>query len=172
MSQYETVFGAIDDFKTGGVIAIDDDPKNYVFSNVYEVAAKSAPWERVAVGKNFEYVIEAMRAEGTSAWYSCAHDEFALNMDDREVTVELLKLDDPDSLVDPESEGGHKLAGEPAGRKMGWVKLRRGHMALLPVGSAYRFVAEAPACVLIQTIQGPETIERWADICQSVPMSA
>ncbi len=34
MSQYETVFGAIDDFKTGGVIAIDDDPKNYVFSNV------------------------------------------------------------------------------------------------------------------------------------------
>jgi hypothetical protein len=45
-------------------------------------------------------------------------------------------------------------------------------MALLPVGSAYRFVAEAPACVLIQTIQGPETIERWADICQSVPMSA
>ncbi|MBL6622276.1 MAG: hydroxyquinol 1,2-dioxygenase [Alphaproteobacteria bacterium] len=172
MSQYETVFGAIDDFKTGGVIAIDDDPKNYVFSNVYEVAAKSAPWERVAVGKNFEYVIEAMRAEGTSAWYSCAHDEFALNMDDREVTVELLKLDDPDSLVDQESEGGHKLAGEPAGRKMGWVKLRRGHMALLPVGSAYRFVAEAPACVLIQTIQGPETIERWADICQSVPMSA
>jgi hypothetical protein len=42
----------------------------------------------------------------------------------------------------------------------------------LPVGSAYRFIAEAPACVLIQTIQGPETIERWADICQSVPLSA
>ncbi len=74
-------------------------------SRMSEVAAKSAPWERVAVGKNFEYVIEAMRAEGTSAWYSCAHDEFALNMDEREVTVELLKLDDPDSLVDPESEG-------------------------------------------------------------------
>lgn len=171
MSNYETIFGAIDDFNTGGVIAIDDDPKNYVFSNVYDVAAQSAPFERVCVGKNFEYVIEAMRAEGTSAWYSAAHDEFALNMDDCEVLVELVKLDDPDAVIDPESEGGHKLSGEPQGRKMGWVKLKRGHMSILPVGSAYRFVAEAPACVLIQTIQGPETIERWADICQSASMA-
>ena len=170
MSNYKTIFGAIDDFNTGGVIAIDDDPKNYVFSNVYDVAARSAPFERVCVGKNFEYVIEAMRAEGTSAWYSAAHDEFVLNMDNREVLVELVKLDEPDAVVDPESEGGHKLDGEPAGRKMGWVKLKRGHMSILPVGSAYRFVSEAPACVLIQTIQGPETIERWAEVCQSTSM--
>jgi hypothetical protein len=26
--------------------------------------------------------------------------------------------------------------------------------------------AEKPSVVLLQTIQGPDTIERWADICQ------
>ena len=64
MSDYTTDFGSIEDYTTGGVMAIDDDPKNYVFSNVFDVAAKSAPYERVAVGKNFEYVIETIRAEG------------------------------------------------------------------------------------------------------------
>ncbi len=172
MSSYKTVFGDINQFKTGGVIAIDDDPKNYVFSNVFEVAAKSAPFERICVSKNFEYVIEAMRAEGTSAWYTAAHDEFALNMDDREVKVEFVKLDDPDSVVDPESEGAHKLDGLPTGRKMGWVKLRRGHMTMMPVGACYRFISSQPACVLIQTIQGPETIERWAEICQTQSMTS
>ena len=66
MSEYVTEFGSLNDFKKGGVEIIDDDPKNYVFSNVFEVARASAPYERVAVGKNFEYVIEAVRAEGTS----------------------------------------------------------------------------------------------------------
>ena len=73
MSAYTTDFGSIEDYQSGGVMAIDDDPKNYVFSNIFEVAATSAPYERVAVGKNFEYVIEAIRAEGTSGWYTCAH---------------------------------------------------------------------------------------------------
>ncbi len=43
-------------------------PGNYVFSNVFEVASKAKPYEKVAVGKNIEYVIEAIRAEGTSGW--------------------------------------------------------------------------------------------------------
>ena len=87
MSAYTTDFGSIEDYQSGGVMAIDDDPKNYVFSNIFEVAATSAPYERVAVGKNFEYVIEAIRAEGTSGWYTCAHDEFILAMDN-EIKVE------------------------------------------------------------------------------------
>lgn len=166
MSQYNTEFAAIDEYDSGSITVIGDDTKkNYVFSNMYEVAAKSAPFERVAVAKNFEYVIESMRAEGTSAWYSAAHDEFAVAMD-YPVTVELLKLDDPDAAVDPESEGGHKLEGTPAGLKMGTIKMNRGHMALLPVGAAYRFSADSPATVMIQTIEGPETQHRWAEHCQ------
>lgn len=166
MSQYNTDFATIDEYESGSITVIsDDNKKNYVFSNIYEVAAKSAPYDRVAVAKNFEYVIESTRAEGTSAWYSAAHDEFATAMD-YPVTVELVKLDDPDSVVDPESEGAHKLQGFPAGAKMGAIKLGRGHMALLPVGAAYRFIAEKPATLMIQTIDGPETLHKWSEFCQ------
>ena len=62
MGQYTTDFGSIHSYKKGGVTAIDDDPKRYVFSNMFEVAAKSAPYERVAVAKNFEYVIDTAPA--------------------------------------------------------------------------------------------------------------
>jgi hypothetical protein len=54
-----------------------------VFSNVFEVASKARPYEKVAVGKNIEYVIEAIRVEGTSGWRAPAQDEFALVMDGR-----------------------------------------------------------------------------------------
>src|SRR5262245_16749066 len=94
MADYSTVFGSLDNFRKGGVDIIDDDPKNYAFSNVFDVAARSRPYERVAVGKNFEYVIEAVRADGASPWYGAAHDEFALCMDGK-VVVELVKLADP-----------------------------------------------------------------------------
>jgi len=40
-------------------------------------------------------------------------------------------------------------------------------MALLPKGSAYQFRSPKPGVLLIQTIQGENTIERWADICQT-----
>ena len=166
MSTYTTDFGSIEDFRTGGVMAIDDDPKNYVFSNIFEVASKAKPYERVAVGKNFEYVIETIRAEGTSDWYTCAHDEFILAMDNQ-IKVELIKLDDPDATVDPESEGAVKLSGEPKGRPMGWAKLGRGHMCILPVGAAYRVISEKPATAILQTVEGQETVQRWAEICKT-----
>jgi hypothetical protein len=44
--------------------------------------------------------------------------------------------------------------------------LRRGHMAMLPVGAAYRFSASKACTLLIQTIDGPETVHKWAEICQ------
>ena len=166
MSTYTTDFGSIEDFRTGGVMAIDDDPKNYVFSNIFEVASKAKPYERVAEGKNFEYVIETIRAEGTSDWYTCAHDEFILDMDNQ-IKVELIKLDDPDGAVDPESEGAVKLSGEPKGRPMGWAKLGRGHMCILPVGAAYRVISEKPATAILQTVEGQETVQRWAEICKT-----
>src|ERR1700677_100413 len=101
MSDVVTEFGSLKDYRTGGIEVIDDDPKNYVFSNIFDVAFRSKPYERVAVAKNFDYVIEAVRAEGVSPWYTCAHDEFTVAMDG-EVTVEFVKLDDPDAHVDQE----------------------------------------------------------------------
>lgn len=163
--EYNTRFGEIGDYDKGGVILIDDNPKNYVFSNVFEVAATSAPYERVAVAKNFEYVIEIARAEGTSGWYACAHDEFVLSMDG-EVEVHLVKPDQP--LLDQEAQGAHALADAPAGRKMGRIVLQRGHQGLLPAGSAYRFHSDAPVCLMIQTVEGPVTVQKWSEICQTV----
>ena len=50
---------------------------------------------------------------------------------------------------------------------MGRIRAGRGHLTLLPAGAAYRFSAEAPGVVLFQSIDGPLTIERWAEICQT-----
>jgi len=162
-----TNFGSLKDYRKGGVQIINDDPRNYVFSNLFEVASNAEPYARIAIGKNFEYVVEVARAEGLSPWYSCAHDEFVVAMDGQ-VEVHLVKLADPHLLVDPDSVGAHRLADEPPeGRKMGRIVLGRGHMALLPAGSAYRFMTEAPSAIIFQTIQGPETIEKWAEICQT-----
>lgn len=164
--KYRTKFGSLADYEKGKVIPIDDNPKNYVFSNIFEVANKSAPYERVAVAKNLEYVIEVARAEGVSSWYTAAHDEFVLDMDGT-VEVELVKLDNPTEFAPAESQGARKLPADPAGRKMGRLVLSRGHQGLLPRGSAYRFKSDSQACLMIQTVEGPETVQKWAEICQN-----
>jgi hypothetical protein len=171
MAQHRTRFGSLQHYEKGGVEVIKDDPRNYVFSNVFEVASKAKPYEKVAVGKNIEYVIEAIRAEGTSGWRVAAQDEFALVMDG-EVEVRLVKPDDP-SLVVPGTHGSIPLAGDPKGdpkgKKMGRVRARRGHMTLLPAGAAYQFHAGHPSVILLQTLAGRDTVERWAQICQTTP---
>ena len=166
---YTTKFGSLADYDKGGVELVADDARHYAFSNIFEVASKMPAWDRVAVAKNWEYVQEAVRAEGTSPWFSASHDEFALCMDDggSEVLVELVKLDVP--AVGEETEGAVLVEGEPAGRRMGRIHLKRGHQALLPKNSAYRFVKDgAPGVLLIQTIEGALTQYRWAEICQTV----
>ena len=164
MSSAQTYFGSLKNFEKGGVTVINDDPKHYAFSNVFDVASKSKPYERVAVGKNLKYVIEAVRAEGQSPWYEVGHDEAVLMMDG-ETEIHYIKPDQPS--VSGNKEGAVKLAAEPKGKKMGWVKIRRGHQALLPAGSAYQFRAHGePGVMLIQSIRGDVTIERWGDICQ------
>ena len=80
-TQYETVFGSLEKYEKGRVEVINDNAKNYAFSNVFEICNTARPWERVVFGMNQIYVLEAMRAEGKSPWFSCAHDEFALCMD-------------------------------------------------------------------------------------------
>ncbi|MCX6460085.1 MAG: hydroxyquinol 1,2-dioxygenase [Actinobacteria bacterium] len=164
-SAYTTVLGSLDSYDKGGVELINDDARHYAFSNIFEVASKSAPWEKVAVAKNFEYVLEAVRAEGTSQWRTAAHDEFVVCLDGA-VTVELVKLDA--SPLAPDAGGSIALDGEPTGRPMGRIHLARGHQALLPSGAAYRFSAPSPAVLMMQTIAGPDTQFRWAEICQTV----
>ena len=91
-TEFVTKFGSLRHYAKGTIEIINDDPKNYAFSNVFEVCASSAPYEKVVVGKNLRYVIEALRAEGTSDWFYAPHDEFALVMDGV-VQIELVKLD-------------------------------------------------------------------------------
>ncbi len=163
MTKYKTIFAGLDGYEKGGVEVINDDPKNYVFSNIFEVASKAKPWEKVAVAKNQEYVLEVIRAEGTSSWRVTPHDEFAMVVDG-EVVIDLLDPEHP--LVDPSASGSIALSGEPKGTVMGKVIARRGHLALLPAGRCYRMRAEKPSVVLLQTVSGPDTVERWSEICQ------
>lgn len=154
-----TVFGSITDYRKGGIEIVSGDPRHYVFSNIFEVASRSRPYERVVVAKNLEYVQEVMRAEGSSPWFACGHDEFALCMDG-EVTVELVKLANPPTAT------GAVLAGEtPDGQRMGLIRLKRGHQALLPAGCAYRFTATRLGVVLQQTILGSLSVQKWPEIC-------
>jgi hypothetical protein len=162
---FKTRFGSLADYQKGRVEVIDDDPRHYVFSNVFEVASRAAPWERVAVAKNFEYVIEAASAKGESPYWTARHDEFVVCMDG-EVEVELNKLDEPARAIEGR-DGAHRLEALPPSKRMGRIVLRRGHMALLPKQSAYRFRAAAPSALMFQTIEGPETVFRWAEICQT-----
>ena len=160
---HKTHFGSLENFEKGGIEVINDDAKNYVFSNIYEVASKAEPYEKVAVGKNLKYVLEAVRAEGTSPWYTASHDESAIVMDG-EVEIRLVKLNQ--QLVAADHECTTMLEGSPDGKKMGYIIARRGHMALLPKGAAYQFHANKPGVILLQTIAGDLTVERWRDICQ------
>jgi len=163
MMRRGTRFGSLENYEKGGVQVIDDDPRNYAFSNIFEVAARAEPYEKVAVGKNLKYVLEAVRAEGSSPWYSASHDEAAIVMDG-EVEIRLVKL--KQELVAEDHEGTTMLEGNPQGVKMGYIVARRGHMALLPKGAAYQFHAARPAVILLQTIQGDLTVQKWKEICE------
>jgi hypothetical protein len=165
MATYTTRFGSLLDFDKGGVDVIDDDARHYVFSNIFDVASQSPAWEKVMVAKNQEYVLEAIRAEGTSEWRSAAHDEFARVMDGV-VEVELVMLTEP--AVPADKQGSVRLTAPPDGPRMGRVVASRGHMVLLPANAAYRMHASGPSVVLLQTIAGDDSVARWATICQTL----
>jgi hypothetical protein len=163
---YQTRFGSLQSYEKGRVEPIADDVKNYAFSNCFDIASKSKPYERVVFGQNQIYVLETLRAEGDSPWYTCAHDEFALCMDG-DVEVHLVKLDPAQAVADENKNGAVLVKSDPKGPKMGWMRLRRGHQGLLPKGTAYQFRSAAPGVVVLQTCKGQLSIERWADICQT-----
>lgn len=163
---YQTRFGSLASYEKGRVEPITDDVKNYAFSNCFEIASRSKPYERVVFGQNQIYVLEAVRAEGVSPWYTCAHDEFALCMDG-EVEVHLVKLQAAQQVPDAEHNGAVLVEGEPQGRKMGWMKLKRGHQGMLPKNCAYQFRSARPGVLVIQTCKGQVSVEKWAEICQT-----
>jgi hypothetical protein len=163
---YKTVFGSLDHFDKGGVQIIGDDVKHYAFSNCFEIASKAKPYEKVVFGQNQIYVLETIRAEGTSPWYTCAHDEFALSMDG-EVDIHLVKLDAEQTVPDANHNGAVLVRGEPQGARMGWMRIKRGHQAMLPKNTAYQFRSSKPAVLIQQTCKGDLSVERWAEICQT-----
>jgi hypothetical protein len=165
VSRFVTRFGALASYERGRVEVVDDDPRHYAFSNVFQVASQSAPWEQVAVGQNRQYVLEVVRAEGTSGWRTCAHDQSALVMDGQ-VTVELAQPG-PGQAAPAGQEGSVAVQGVPGGARMGRVVAGRGHLVLLPAGACYRVRASSPGVVLVQTIAGQDTQFRWAQICQT-----
>ena len=158
---YQTMFGSLGSYEKG-TIEVNDDLKHYAFSNIFEVAGKSEAFERVAVAKNIEYVAEVMKVDGGSPWYVAPHDEFAVVMDG-EIEFNFIKLDAAQAPAG--GQGAKKLAGQPNGQKMGKVRARRGHQVLLPAGAAYQLAARGPSVAIIQTLLGPETVERWSEIC-------
>jgi hypothetical protein len=165
--EFATAFGSLASYVRGDIEIINDDVRRYAFSNVFDVAAHASPYEKVVVAKNRQYVIETLRAEGTSAWFSASHDEFAVVMDGR-VEIELVKLDFPGTVVPAGVEGSVKLAGAPVGRNMGFMRLGPGHQALLPPRAAYRFrAAEQVGVILLQTILGPHSVQKWSSICRT-----
>ena len=170
MSRYHTVFGSLEEHEKGSIDVINDDAKHYVFSNVFEVTAKSPPYQKVAVARNLEYVVEAIRAEGKSPWFTCAHDEFVVVLDG-EVQVDLARPTEPTAgpRTEPKADlapgGTVALPHEPTGPRMGRITLSRGHQALLPAGAAYQFTATRPSAMIQQTLKGELTVEKWAEIC-------
>ena len=164
MTTSATQFGALDNYQKGTIEIISDDPRNFAFSNIFDVANRSAPYEKVVVAKNLKYVIEAILAEGVSGWYAADHDEFVVVMDGQ-VELDLVKLDAPLAIVPAGTQGAVAVHGEPKGRKMGHIKLERGHQALLPKGAAYRFRALRRSCMIQQSMLGALSREKWADIC-------
>jgi hypothetical protein len=163
---YHTQFGSLKSYEKGRVQPIDDDVKHYAFSNCFEIANTSKPYEKVVFGQNQIYVLETLRAEGTSPWYTCAHDEFALSMDG-DVEIHLVKLESSLTVKDENKNGAVLVQGEPKGVKMGWMKIKRGHQALLPKNTAYQFKSTQPGVLILQTCKGDLSVEKWADICQT-----
>ncbi|MEM5384989.1 hydroxyquinol 1,2-dioxygenase [Paraburkholderia phymatum] len=159
----QTWLASLDSYRKGSIEIIKGKPEHYAMSNVFEVASHAAPYEKIVVGKNLKYVIETLRAEGTSPWFTASHDEFCVVMDG-ELDVHFIKPSDG-PLVDAETEGSVRLDGTPSGKSMGFVRLRRGHQALLPAGAAYRFETAGKGVLLMQTILGRYSVEKWQDIC-------
>jgi hypothetical protein len=158
-SKDKPLSGSLADYVKGGIDIIDpnENPKRYVFSNIYEIGAKAKePYQKLAVAKNGPYVVECLVAEGVMPeWRVQPHNEFILCIEG-EVRVDFIE---PRTEVPP---GGHpNIPGE----ELGYIVVREGNLCLLPKGIAYRFSAGQRSLFLQQAKAGSDTVYAWDDIC-------
>ena len=158
---YKTQVASLDSYDKG-TIELNDDLTHYAFSNIFEVAGASAPFERVMVTSNLEYCVETVKVEGESPWYTAPHDEFAIVMDG-EIEFTFFQLEEDEKPT--HEAGASRLSAAPKGKRMGKVVARRGHEVLLPQGAAYQMKSSQPSVTIMQTLAGPESIEKWSEIC-------
>jgi hypothetical protein len=158
---YKTMVGSLDSYNKGS-IELNDDLKHYAFSNIFEICKNSKPFERIMVVSNLDYCAEVTRADGESPWYRAPHDEFAIVMEG-EVEFEFYQLEEDE--LPTHAAGAERMPADPKGKRMGKVTARRGHEVLLPQGSAYQLKSDKPGVVLFQTSAGPESVEKWSEIC-------
>ena len=164
--EYTTRFGSLDSYEKGGVEIIDDDPS----TTPSPTCSRSPRWRRRTrrwpSARTCSTSLEVIRAEGTSGWRTCAHDEFVLCMDG-EVTVELVKPTTP--LAPAGKEGSVAVDGEPEGVPMG-TRLASA-AATWRCCRAARPTASKPAAPSVSCSSRPclgdDTVERWAEICLS-----
>ena len=145
-------------YKKGGVDIVDprENVKRYVYSNVYEVGARAKPYEKIAVAKNGQYVVECIAAEGVMpTWRLQPHDEFIVCLEG-EVRVDFIA-----PRVELPAGGHHEVSGE----EMGYIIVREGNLCLLPKGMAYRFSASRRSLLLQQGKHSEETVLAWNEIC-------
>ena len=145
-------------YNKGGVDIIDprENIKRYVYSNVYEIGARTKPYEKIAVAKNGPYVIECVVAEGAMPlWCLQPHDEFIVCLEG-EVRVD---------FIEPRAELAAGAHSEVPGENMGHIIVREGNLCLLPKGMAYKFSATNRSLLLQQTKQSDGTILAWETIC-------
>ena len=96
-------------------------------------------------------MLEAIRAEGTSPWFTASHDEAAMVMDG-EVEIRLVKLDRrswPRITKAPRCS-----RAIPTASRWATSSRRRGHMALLPERRGVSISRAKPGVILLQTIEG------------------
>ena len=145
-------------YKKGGVDIVDprENVKRYVYSNVYEVGARAKPYEKIAVAKNGQYVVECIAAEGVMpTWRLQPHDEFIVCLEG-EVRVDFIA-----PRVELPAGGHHEVPGE----EMGYIIVREGNLCLLPKGMAYRFSANRRSLLLQQGKLSEATVLAWNEIC-------
>lgn len=145
-------------YKKGGVDIVDprENVKRYVYSNVYEVGARAKPYEKIAVAKNGQYVVECIAAEGVMpTWRLQPHDEFIVCLEG-EVRVDFIA-----PRVELPAGGHHEVPGE----EMGYIIVREGNLCLLPKEMAYRFSANRRSLLLQQGKHSEDTVLAWNKIC-------
>ena len=54
---HPTYFASLSKWQKGRAEIISGSVKHYVFSNMFDVASRAKPYEKVVVGKNLEYVV-------------------------------------------------------------------------------------------------------------------